>query len=80
LRKIKTFHTDRGKEFKNTDIEEILTTFGIERSLSRAGKPIDNAVAESMYDILKTEFIFDEIFTDLENLQSRLADWVFLVQ
>jgi len=77
LRDIGIFHTDRGGEFKNDDIEKILKTFGIERSLSRPGKPIDNAVAESMYDILKTEFVYDEIFTSLENLQKRLADWVW---
>lgn len=77
LRKIGTFHTDRGGEFKNDDIEKILIDFGIKRSLSRPGKPIDNAVAESMYNILKTEFIFDEVFTNLDNLQKRLDDWVW---
>ena len=39
-------------------------------------KPIDNAVAESMYDILKTEFVFDESFKDLKDLQTKLASWV----
>jgi transposase InsO family protein len=77
LRNIGKFHTDRGGEFKNEDIEKVLNDFGIERSLSRPGKPVDNAVAESMYDILKTEFIFDEIFVDLQNLKERLDDWVF---
>ena len=77
LNTIGTFHTDRGGEFKNEEIETILDTFGIKRSLSRAGKPIDNAVAESMYDILKTEFIFDEIFTGLDNLKDRLTDWIY---
>jgi transposase InsO family protein len=77
LRKIGTFHTDRGGEYKNDVIDKALKAFGIERSLSRPGKPIDNAVAESMYDILKTEFIFDEVFADLENLKKRLGDWVW---
>jgi len=30
-----------------------------------------------MYDIVKTEFIFEESFKDLEDLQSKLADWVW---
>jgi transposase InsO family protein len=76
LSDIGIWHTDRGGEFKNDDIDEILTTFGIDRSLSRPGTPIDNAVSESMYDILKTEFIFDEVFTNLTNLRKRLSDWV----
>lgn len=76
LSKIGTFHTDRGGEFKNDEIDKILTTFGIERSLSKAGKPIDNAVAESMYDILKTEFIYDEVFMSLNDLKLRLGTWI----
>ena len=52
LRQIKLFHTDRGSEFKNQAIEQILEAFGIERSLSAKGTPIDNAVAESMYKII----------------------------
>jgi transposase InsO family protein len=53
LRQINIFHTDRGSEFKSTVIEQILDAFGIERSLSAKGTPIDNAVAESMYSELK---------------------------
>lgn len=76
LRKIDTFHSDRGGEFKNEELERIFNTFGIKRSLSRPGKPIDNAVAESMYDILKTEFVFGETFADITDLQNKLASWV----
>lgn len=77
IRKISYFHTDRGGEFKNDDIDEILQTFNIKRSLSKAGTPIDNAVAESMYDIVKTEFVFGENFTDLQDLEHKLAGWVW---
>lgn len=34
---IELFHTDRGSEFKNIAIEEILTVFGIKRSLRHPG-------------------------------------------
>lgn len=34
LKSLKLFHTDRGKEFKNQHIDEVLETFEIERSLS----------------------------------------------
>lgn len=34
---IKVFHTDRGSEFDNAKIDEMLDAFGIERSLSRKG-------------------------------------------
>lgn len=77
IRDICIFHTDRGSEFKNEEIDKILKIGNIERSLSRPGKPVDNAVCESMYDIVKTEFIFEENFTDLKDLQEKLADWVW---
>lgn len=76
-RQVEWFHTDRGGEFKNEEIERILTAFDIKRSLSKAGTPLDNAVAESMYDILKVEFAYGEEFKDLTDLQLKLADWVW---
>lgn len=77
IRDICIFHTDRGSEFKNEEIDRILKIGNIERSLSRAGTPVDNAVCESMYDIVKTEFVFDEKFADLEDLRSKLSSWVW---
>jgi transposase InsO family protein len=76
LRRIHIFHTDRGSEFKNQVIEQILDAFGIERSLSAKGKPIDNAVAESMYNIIKTEFIFDREFADVAEFKLLWFDYV----
>jgi len=43
---IKLFHTDRGNEFKNKIIDEVLETFRIQRSLSMKVCHYDNAVAE----------------------------------
>ena len=77
IREICIFHTDRGSEFKNEEIDKILEIGNIERSLSRPGKPVDNAVCESMYDIVKTEFVFDESFKDLNDLQAKLSAWVW---
>lgn len=45
LGEIQILHTDRGNEFKNKAIDELLTTFEIKRSLSKKGCPYDNAVA-----------------------------------
>lgn len=76
LRRINVFHTDRGSEFKNKVIDEIIGAFGITRSLSAKGTPIDNAVAESMYNIIKTEFAFDEDFIDYHDLELKWFDYV----
>ena len=76
LEEIRLFHTDRGNEFKNRTIEELLETFHIERSLSHKGCPYDNAVAEATFKIIKTEFVWNETFADLTELKLKLWDYV----
>lgn len=76
LKNIQIFHTDRGNEFKNKIIDEVLETFQITRSLSKKGCPYDNAVAEATYKIIKTEFAFNRIFSSFEELETELFDYV----
>lgn len=76
LNNINIFHTDRGNEFKNKIIDEVLTTFNIDRSLSQKGCPYDNAVAEATYKIIKTEFAFNRIFESFEELETDLYEYV----
>jgi len=73
---IEIFHTDRGSEFKNHVIDEIINAFGMKRSLSKKGCPYDNAVAEATYKIIKTEFAFNKIFKNFEQLEYLLFDYV----
>lgn len=68
LSTINVFHTDRGSEFKNNCIDELIVTFGITRSLSKKGCPSDNSVTEVTYKIIKTEFANDRVFMNFEVL------------
>lgn len=76
LKSIQIFHSDRGNEFNNKLIEEVLIKFDILRSLSNKGNPYDNAVAEATYKIFKTEFCFNRNFNSLEQLELELFDYV----
>ena len=76
LLKIQVFRTDRGSEFKNKLIDEALTAFGIERSLSNKGTPYDNAVAEATFKTIKTEFIQGKVFASQQELDLHLFDYV----
>jgi len=76
LSQIQMFHTDRGSEFDNALIDEILDAFNINRSLSLKGTPLDNAVAEATFKLIKTEFIYKRIFDTSEQLALELADYV----
>ena len=73
---VKIFHTDRGSEFKNVEIDKLLLTHKIERSLSRKGNPYDNTVAEATFKVLKTELINGMHFPTLAKLALELFDYV----
>jgi len=76
LELIKVFHTDRGCEFKNKAIDKLLKDKKIKRSLSKKGCPYDNAVAEATYKVLKTEFINNNTFKTIEELELKLFEYV----
>lgn len=76
LTAIRLFHTDRGSEFQNATLNGILEGFGIKRSLSTKGTPLDNAVIESTNHIVKTEFVSQCRFATLEELELGMFDYV----
>ena len=76
LSQIEVFHTDRGREFKNQKIDEILETFKIKRSLSMKGCPYDNAVAEATYKLIKKEFVYPRRFMTLGQLEVDLDRYI----
>ena len=77
LKDINLFHSDRGNEYNNALIDNILSTFNIGRSLSNKGNSYDNAVSEATNKILKTEFIYQRKFETLEQLQLELAEYIY---
>jgi len=76
LSHIQRFHTDRGSEFKNQKMDELLETFKIGRSLRKKGCPYDNAVAEATYKVMKTEFSHQMEFQSLHHLELELFDYI----
>lgn len=77
LNNFSIFHTDRGCEFKNHLIDDLLKQFNIKRSLSAKGCPYDNAVAEAQFKIIKTEFVRLRRFQSLEQLELELQAYVY---
>ena len=76
LGNIQMFHSDRGSEFKNELVDDVINTFGIKRSLSTKGCPYDNAVAEATFKIFKTEFVYGRNFDSLGQLRHELTSYV----
>ena len=68
---IGVFHTDRGSEFANSDVDDLLEAFDIRRS-----NPYDNAVIESTSRILKKKLDYRRAFADLGQLRRELNSYV----
>lgn len=73
---IKMFHIDRGSEFKKLLIDEVISTFNIQRSLSMKGCPYDNAVSEATFKLVKTEFVKNRRFESLKQLETELISYI----
>jgi transposase InsO family protein len=47
-------HSDRGGQYLSDKMKELVQTFGLKQSMSRADDPYDNAFTESLWSRLKT--------------------------
>ena len=77
LTDVRVFRTDRGGEFDDTGIDELLDVFDVKRSLSRRGSPYDNAVVESTNGPLKKGLVYRNRYTMVERLRRDLNDYVW---
>ena len=69
------FHTDRGSELDDAEIDLLLEAFVIESSLSAKGRPCDSAVDVSTNRILKVELARRETLGTARELRARLSDY-----
>lgn len=54
-------HSDRGSQYTDAQLLELINTTGLARSMSRAGNCYDNAMIESFWSTLKTETDMDVV-------------------
>jgi len=71
-----TFHSDRGSQYASHDYRKALQAAGISCSMSRRGNCWDNAVAESFFGTLKTEFIHTQSFVNREDTKTAIVEWI----
>jgi putative transposase len=55
-------HSDRGVQYCCADYVQMLEHFGINISMTENGDPYENAIAERVNGILKTEFLLSKTF------------------
>ena len=69
-------HSDRGAQYACGDYIQRLQAFDIQPSMSRAGCPYDNAMAESFMKTLKWEEVDASEYKDLEHATSSIGEFI----
>lgn len=69
-------HSDRGVQYTSQNYRELIAFKKFILSHSRKGNCHDNAVVESFFHSLKTEFTYFENFKTREEAQRRIFEWI----
>ncbi len=71
-------HSDRGTQYCSSMYTDCLKEHGCEISMTLPRRPDQNAVAERVNGILKTEFYLDAIFTSIREIYRAIDQAVFI--
>lgn len=69
-------HSDQGSQFTSIDWASFLKHHNLEHSMSRRGNCHDNAVAESLFNLLKRERIRRKTYKTREDARSDVFDYI----
>jgi len=69
-------HSDRGCQYTSKEFKELAQRHGMTLSMSGKGHCYDNAVAESFFHTLKTEYVYLNGSQDRENMRSGIFEYV----
>ncbi len=70
------FHTDRGTQYASEQISTYAAENGITRSMGYTGICWDNAMAESFFATLKTEFYYRRVWPTRVGAQQAVGAWI----
>jgi transposase InsO family protein len=69
-------HTDRGTQYASTQITKFAAANGLTRSMGYTGVCWDNAMAESFFATLKTEFYYRRIWPAKKAAKTAVGAWI----
>ena len=70
------FHTDRGTQYASAQITKFASENGITRSMGLTGICWDNAMAESFFATLKTEFYYRRVWPTKARAKLDVGAWI----
>ncbi|MFC1478679.1 IS3 family transposase [Candidatus Margulisiibacteriota bacterium] len=69
-------HSDRGSQYTSYDFSKLLKLYQYKQSMSGTGNCYDNAVAESFFHTLKSEWIFFERYKTRAEARTSIFDYI----
>jgi len=70
------FHTDRGTQYASEQITAFADAHGLTRSMGQTGVCWDNAMAESFFATLKTEFYYRRVWPTKKGARLAVGEWI----
>jgi len=69
-------HSDQGWQYQMKQYQHLLGKSAIRQSMSRKGNPLDNAVMENFFGLLKSELLYLQQFNSMEHFKEELEDYI----
>lgn len=69
-------HSDQGWHYQNWAYQKMLKDKGIIQSMSRKGNCLDNAVIENFFGILKSEWLYLQKFSSVDQFTGELKNYI----
>ncbi|MBP0723847.1 IS3 family transposase [Bacillus sp. RG28] len=69
-------HSDQGWHYQMRQYREILKQNNIKQSMSRKGNCLDNAVIENFFGLLKSELLYNEEFSSMDQFIEKLHEYI----
>ena len=69
-------HSDRGSQYLGLDFAQVLDDYDVLQSVGSVGDALDNALAESFVDTIKTELIGDRVWRTRPQLELAIVEYL----
>ena len=70
-------HSDQGWHYQHATYQRMLKNKGVVQSMSRKGNCLDNAVMENFFGLLKSELLYLQKFSSIENFEYELKNYIY---
>lgn len=70
-------HSDQGWHYQHPTYQRMLEKKGVIQSMSRKGNCLDNAKMENFFGLLKSELLYLQKFSSMEEFEKELKEYIF---